>query len=140
MNRLIPLLWFCSTGFALAHGIDALPIEGGRGVAVRYADGSPASFAEVKVRAPEGGAVFQEGLTDREGRFVFFPATSGVWRVAVDDGMGHAVEVDLPFQVAAASEASPARTRATKSTALVTGIAVIWALFSSYGWWRARRA
>lgn len=139
MNKWILLLLICPTGDIFAHGIEALPIEGGRGVAARYADGSPVAFAEVKVRAPGEETVFQEGLTDREGRFVFFPATSGVWHVAVDDGMGHATGIDLPVTDATAAAPAPVEVRAPKFAAPVTGIAIVWALYSSYGWWLARR-
>ncbi|HMP74892.1 MAG TPA: hypothetical protein PKE12_01225 [Kiritimatiellia bacterium] len=139
MNRLIALLWLLAATGTLAHGIDAHLIEGGAGIAVRYADGTPAAFAEVKIHPPHNDELFQEGLTDREGRFVFHPTTNGVWRIAVDDGMGHAVAVDLPVGSLPAPPAAPAQ-RMSRTLGILTGISLIWALFSSYGWWRARRS
>lgn len=48
------------------------------------------SFAKVKIWSPENDRVeFQNGRTDKNGRFSFFPDVDGVWHITVNDGMGH---------------------------------------------------
>lgn len=121
-----------------AHAIETTIITGGVGIVARYADGSPAAYAEAKVFAPGDDRPFQEGLTDRNGIFLFMPATSGTWRLEIDDGMGHVIEQ----RVSAHDQSSSMRAtppRLTRTWALVTGIGLIWGLFGTWGWWRARK-
>ncbi len=74
------------------HGIRAVRVDDGIGVMVVYDDGTPVSFSEARLFAPasEEQPVFT-GITDRHGFFMFRPDASGVWKVTVDDGMGHVV-------------------------------------------------
>jgi hypothetical protein len=138
MSGIIFSLFFFSTGFAFAHSIEVQPIEGDPGIVARYADGAPAAFVGVNIIEPDSDRVFQEGLTDREGRFVFLPSTHGIWRIHVDDGMGHTAHTEVPVGTISSPSTQPA-THLPRGWALVTGVSVIWALFSTYGWWRARR-
>ncbi len=126
-----------AAGPALGHGVELAAIEGGVGVAARYEDGSPMARAEVKIYAPGESEAFQEGSTDRDGRFLFHPTTNGSWRVHLDDGLGHGGEHAMDINSAGAAE--PARTRPSRSAGLLAGLGVIWGLFSSYGWYRAKR-
>jgi len=80
----------------LGHGVEHNVLEGGVGIEVNYDDGTPMRFCEVMVFSPlDNGAEFQQGFTDRNGRFAFFPDTTGTWHVAADDGMGHAISEDI---------------------------------------------
>ncbi len=89
------LVWLTATA-ALAHGVHADLLEGGTGVRARFDTGEPMAFADVKVFAPDApNEAWLESTTDPEGRFVFVPPRPGVWRIAVDDGMGHALFRDI---------------------------------------------
>ncbi len=123
---------------AQAHGIEAAVVAGGVGVEARYADGSAAAFAEVKLYAPGDERVFQEGLSDREGRFFFKPTTSGIWRVSIDDGMGHALTHDIEVRDPGFVATAPAAPR-SRGAELLAGLGFIWGLFGTLAWYRARK-
>ncbi len=81
-------------GGLLAHGITRT-IEQGKSMVVTalYDDGEPISYASVKVFAPGKKDVeFQNGRTDKNGRFAFVPTEAGDWLVRLDDGTGHGFE------------------------------------------------
>jgi nickel transport protein len=132
------LLLFAATA-AFGHGVEMETIEGGIGLSARYADGAPLAFAEVKVFAPGETDTFQEAQTDREGRFLFRPTTSGVWRVHIDDGMGHGGEFPIKIDHTLSSVSQGPSARASQRLALVAGLGIIWGLFGCYGWYRAAR-
>jgi len=78
------------------HGLRHKALEGGRGVEVMYDQGKPAVSARVTVFSPgDRENPFQEGFTDRNGRFVFFPDRAGAWLIEVHDGMGHALRHEI---------------------------------------------
>lgn len=85
---------FFTAGNLLAHGVsssikveDSLPL-----CTFHYADGTALSYAEVKIWSPGNDEVeFQNGRTDKNGRFSFIPDRDGIWRITADDGLGHAV-------------------------------------------------
>lgn len=60
-------------------------------VEFRYSNGSALPFAEVEVWSPDDAEIeFQNGRTDKNGRFSFSPDAPGIWRITISDGMGHA--------------------------------------------------
>jgi nickel transport protein len=72
------------------HGVDSQLINGGIGLIVSYDDGTPISYADTKVFSPkERNVPFQEGVTDKNGRFLFVPDETGIWKISINDGMGH---------------------------------------------------
>ncbi|HOT46131.1 MAG TPA: hypothetical protein PLM53_17850 [Spirochaetota bacterium] len=78
----------------LAHGITRT-IEEGKSMVVTayYDDGKPISYASVKVFAPgKKETEYQNGRTDKNGRFAFVPSEAGDWLVRLDDGTGHGFE------------------------------------------------
>jgi nickel transport protein len=132
------LLLFAATA-AFGHGVDVETIEGGIGISARYAGGAPLAFAEVNVFAPGETETFQEGQTDREGRFLFQPTASGVWRVHIDDGMGHGGEFPIKIDRALSPAAASSAARMPRGVSLVAGLGIIWGVFGCYGWYRAAR-
>lgn len=78
---------------ALEHRI--LDIQDQSAVEFYYSDGSPVSYAQVKIWSPEDSSIeFQNGRSDRNGRFAFIPNSDGLWRIMIKDGMGHAGSVN----------------------------------------------
>lgn len=127
----ISVCWLCLMAVCYGHGIKASQLEGGIGVVVTYDEGSPASFSEVKLFAPNvGDTPALTGTTDRNGCFMFRPDTNGVWKIAVDDGMGHAATETI--QVEENAMVSTGETNVMpKRYGVTTGLAVIFAVF---GW------
>jgi nickel transport protein len=141
----VRLSWIAAAGLAGAawgHGMKADPIAGQAGVRVSYVDGEAASFCAVKLFAPGATNVYQEATTDRAGTFVFLPGTAGVWRLEIDDGMGHAVQPTVeigPDGVPAAAPPPGAGLAACRGAAAVGGIGVIFGVFGFLGWMKASR-
>lgn len=102
---LLPFLIFtvCSISRGEAHGLGyriddktVTPV-----VSFSYSDGHPASYAEVTVWSPIDKKIeFQNGRTDKNGRFAFIPDASGVWRIVLTDGRGHASSAEYSFNTA----------------------------------------
>jgi len=79
-----------------AHAVEYTILDKGVGVEARYADGMAMSFSATKVFSPDDPTKpFQEGATDKNGRFVFYPDKPGKWRIEVNDGMGHSLIADI---------------------------------------------
>lgn len=122
----LSLIFFSS--FLFSHGVECDIIEGGVGVEVRYEDVDkiPISYAEVKVYSPDGKE-FQQGLTDKFGRFLFYPDKKGVWKIEVNDGMGHGVVKEISV-----SEEKKVIKKFTKKFSLlqqlVVGVSMIWGI------------
>jgi nickel transport protein len=83
---------FFGAAAAGAHGTAYRVLDDARAVTAEfnYADGEPMQYAEVLVFSPLDEKVeYQNGRTDRRGRFAFYPDTAGTWHIEVQDGMGH---------------------------------------------------
>ncbi len=81
-----------------AHGTGYRVLDGEFtvSVGVYYSGGEPMSFAEVLLFSPENReAEYQNGRTDRLGRFSFTPNTTGIWIVEAGDGRGHKVSAKI---------------------------------------------
>ncbi|MCX7591571.1 MAG: DUF4198 domain-containing protein [Kiritimatiellae bacterium] len=116
----------------LGHGMTVSRIEEGVGIRAVYDDGSPVSFSEVKVFSPEGaGKPFFTGTTDRQGYFLFRPDTNGVWRVAIDDGMGHAVTHEIVWDGTRRAAMEVHNQRMPRAWGALAGLAMIFGIF---GW------
>ncbi|WP_289245733.1 hypothetical protein [Edwardsiella ictaluri] len=74
-----------------------------------YSTGDAAPFAQIKLYAPDNASTeYQNGRTDRLGRFAFVPNQSGEWRLEMRDGMGHALNHPLKVtQQAVKAEPQP---------------------------------
>lgn len=80
-----------------AHGLEYTVSEtsGKPTVDFHYSDGSPVSYTEVKIWSPDNDSIeFQNGRTDKNGRFSFVPDQDGLWRITTNDEMGHAATVE----------------------------------------------
>lgn len=92
------VIFFIST-LAFAHELSVTTRVAGPTVILRatYAGSDPVPFAKVLVYAPTAapGQEFQAANTDRRGCFSFVPDGVGLWRVIVDDELGHRREVSV---------------------------------------------
>lgn len=82
------------TGFS--HGVSGSSGSGGIAITAEYDDGSPMSYAETEITAPDSNQLFSSGWTDRNGRFCFFPDVKGLYQIIVEDAMGHRLEMSVP--------------------------------------------
>ncbi len=80
---------------AISHGVEGSIAPGGWVVTARYDGGEPMSHAKVTITSPTTDQTFQNGRTDRNGRFAFYPDAQGVWQVVVDDEMGHRLRLSV---------------------------------------------
>ncbi len=81
-----------------AHGTGYRILENRRAIVIEfyYSGGEPLSYAQVLVFSPQDRKTeYQNGRTDRKGRFAFYPDIAGAWRIEVSDGMGHKVEAEI---------------------------------------------
>jgi len=127
------------TTFCLAHGITHEILEVGAGVKATYSDESPMAYCDVAIFAPGGPeSEFQTGTTDPNGCFAFVPDTTGVWRVTVDDGMGHLLTAEVSVGPEGV-EATGAARGYDRVRSVVVGISVIFGLFGVLALLRSRR-
>jgi len=129
--------WLAMAPYAApAHGLITAPLSGGEGVRVAYDDDEPVSFADVQVFAPGGAKPVLTGVTDRNGCFLFRPDTAGVWKVSVDDGMGHGAPHFVTSAPAASAAAPPPRR--SRAQDVVTGLSLIFGVSGWGAWLRLR--
>ncbi len=98
-----------AAGSAQAHKLNSsVTVEKSMPTGIfHYADGVALSYAEVKVWSPGNDEVeFQNGRTDKNGRFSFVPDRNGVWRIEVADGLGHAAMVEFEAENAVKTRVS----------------------------------
>ncbi len=83
---------------AAAHGTDYRILDSKGAVVVEfiYDDNQPMRYAEVLVYSPDDDDIeYQNGRTDNNGRFAFYPDAPGRWRIQADDGTGHLERVSI---------------------------------------------
>jgi len=92
---------FLSSSNSGAHGVDGWVTESAAmlpAVNFKYSDGSPASYASVKIWSPASDSLeYQNGRTDKNGRFSFIPDIDGKWRIIMNDGVGHRAELAFDY-------------------------------------------
>ncbi|MCG8683372.1 MAG: hypothetical protein MI892_00735 [Desulfobacterales bacterium] len=99
------LIWTVSG--VSAHGIGYLVLENDKAITIacHYSDGTPVRYAETLVFSPRDINIeYQNGRTDRKGRFSFFPEEAGLWRIETTDGLGH--KAQRTFEVGLGAEKS----------------------------------
>ena len=126
---------------ASAHDLVLTAERTGAAVVIRaaYAGTEPCPFAATEIFSPAAAKTeYQNGRTDRTGRFAFVPDQPGNWRVVVDDELGHRVELTVPVAegaTLAVSGTQPVWQKALTGAALILGLMGGW-----YGWkMRARQ-
>jgi len=125
----------------MAHGVRGMVAYGGVIVKAEYTTGEPMSYAKVVITAPDKKVPFQIGRTDRNGRFCFYPDTHGKWRVVVEDGMGHRLEVELPVKPFGRVERSgyierPLQRYISKYLRAIAGVSIIFGIFGCIIGWK----
>ncbi len=136
-------LWFLPIS-AFSHGTEGKVEKGGLAVTALYDNGEGMSYAKVEILAPGAKLPFQSGRTDRTGRFCFFPDSAGEWKVAVDDEMGHLLEVRVPVDErlvyqTSQSAAVPEHSGLSRTEKAVMGICIIFGICGIFFWWKGRR-
>lgn len=93
---------------AAGHGTDYRILDSKAAIAVEfiYSDNQPMRYAEVLVFSPdENEFEYQNGRTDRNGQFAFYPDSPGEWRIQADDGTGHMEKVSIEVHAGEQGEA-----------------------------------
>lgn len=122
----------------LAHGVQHGVSEGATVVTATYDDGSPMAFCDVTVLAPESDEeCYQEGTSDRNGCFAFLPDTNGIWKVTVDDGLGHMVKARIEVGSIGRGKTETAAPPDRLGGAVV-GISTVFGVFGLYAMFAAR--
>ncbi len=123
------------TTAASAHGLGyrLLKNDTTKVVEFRYSNGSALPYAEVEVWSPDDAEIeFQNGRTDKNGRFSFFPDVPGIWRVTIADGMGHAAsaqcEIVLQNEDSTLILVQPQEKGSNRITLIILGISLIFNL------------
>lgn len=133
---LIALGGFCPQPL-FAHGV-GYQVEA-RGITVKffYSDGAPFSYAKTYVYSPENDKIeYQNGRTDKNGCFAFRPNIKGKWRVAVNDGRGHAIEaIVMVSDKMIPSKEQPKAKAIPKFWAAILGVSLIFNLFGIVWWY-----
>ncbi len=125
----------CAMGlpaFCVGHGVKHSVFSAGTGIEATYDNGRPMAFCDVVVVSPANpDNEYQSGITDPAGRFAFVPDTNGVWKVTVDDGMGHLVTADV--QTGPNKQVSDGvDTGMNRFAGGMIGVSVIFGLFGLY--------
>ena len=137
MNRmagpvLAAILTLLLPALCLAHGVAYREFHAGTGIEATYDDGRPMAFCDVAVFSPTDPAnTYQSGETDPRGRFVFVPDTNGLWKLTVDDGMGHVVTAAVPVDATRPEAPAPQR-RLSRPLGSLVGLSIIFGLFGIY--------
>lgn len=121
------------TGYRIAGDKQVTTIE------AFYSSNEPMAYAEVLIFSPEDKDVeYQNGRTDKNGRFAFYPDIGGTWRVTVSDGMGHKIDAEVQVNKSAGDEVkSEAATHQVKGLpdtrskilSIILGLSLIMNLF-----------
>ena len=123
----------------LGHGVSYEVFDVGTGIKATYSDDSAMSYCDVSVFAPDDAEVeYQTGITDRNGCFAFVPDASGIWRVTVDDGMGHLVTAEISVD-SLGVESLTAPRGPDRLSSLIIGISVIFGIFGIFALLRGSR-
>ncbi len=129
---------------SMAHGVRGKVASGGVIVKAEYTTGESMSYAKVEITAPDKKIPFQIGRTDRNGRFCFYPDTPGKWKVVVEDGMGHRLEMAIPVKHVGRVGTSgyiesPLQRHISKYLKTIAGISIIFGIFGCIVGWKGYR-
>ena len=131
----VKVLWILFPLVAEGHGLEAKVQVSARAIVIgcTYSNGDQAD-AEVLVYSPnEATRIFQRLQTDLRGNASFVPDTDGIWRVVVDDGMGHREE--LAVTVKDSLPTAPVRESSFSLRSVLLALLVL----AIAGWWMLRK-
>lgn len=118
--------------FSLAHGVAYREFQVGTGIEATYDDGLPMSFCDVSVFSPtDSGTPYQSGETDPQGCLAFVPNTNGLWKVTVDDGMGHVMTAEVRVDPTRSGAPVPSH-KLNRGLRAMIGFSLIFGLFGIY--------
>ena len=132
---------FINAPYSFAHGLEGTS-EGSGGAVIRavYDDGEAMSYAKVIVSAPDSKMVFQTGGSDRNGRFCFYPDVPGTWKVVMEDGIGHRLEMMIDVDHAHKAQIrQPESADRNKMSKVLLGISIIFLVASVLLWLNAKK-
>ncbi|MCK4539431.1 MAG: hypothetical protein KAV42_11600 [Candidatus Krumholzibacteria bacterium] len=119
-------------GAVMAHGTECRVVQDGLMIEASYDDGSPMSYCDVSVFRPGSpDSAFVTGTTSEDGRFSFVARAEGMWKIEVDDGMGHLAVMDVEVGPEGATGGQPSA-RQGRILETVTGVSVIFGLLGLY--------
>lgn len=91
-----------------------------------YSGGKAVSYAEVTVWSPANNSIeFQNGRTDKNGVFIFNPDIGGIWRIEVDDGLGHRVAAEYEVYSPSNKGLRPSKEPSSLLLSAVLGVSLI---------------
>jgi len=145
MKQVIILSAFClllSTFYSntlYAHAVNHRQVQGSIGMEIAYDDGTPMSYSEYKVFSPlDKEKEFQQGYTDKNGRLFFCPDVKGIWKIEVNDGLGHGEIIEIPVNEDLKIETKEG-VSLTKFHKILIGVSIIIGLTGIFFYWSARR-
>ena len=113
-----------------------------------YTNDDPLRYAKVLIFGPEDGNIeYQNGRTDRRGIFAFCPDRKGIWKIQVNDGMGHVInaEIEVPEMAKSTIEEVPVTvpegrsiTPLSKMVRVVAGLSLVLNVFFAAYLWKGR--
>ncbi len=119
-------------GDVMAHGAECRLVRGGVTIEALYDDGSPMSYCDVSVFRPGSpDSTFLTGTTSEDGRFSYVARTEGMWKIEVDDGMGHMAVMEMEVGPEGGTGGQPSA-RQNRILETVTGVSVIFGLLGLY--------
>lgn len=145
---LVAFLFFAHQ--AWGHGTTYRVLDSASAITAQfsYSNDEPLQYAKVLIFAPDGGTIeYQNGRTDRRGIFAFCPDRKGIWKMQVNDGMGHMVhaEIDVPETAESTTEKVPVTmperctiTAASKMVKIIVGLSLMLNVFFAAYLWKGR--
>lgn len=138
-------------GLTWAHALSGKQVQGAAALVIQfaYSTGDAPAYAAVEVYSPDDTRVeYQNGRTDKAGRFAFSPDKSGEWRVRIKDTMGHLAEIPINVTLPAAvtfqdkltsySDDPASAQTFSKGWRALLGVSLIMNFFVSLTWFRTR--
>jgi hypothetical protein len=124
-----------------AHGITAAKrIDKAVIVDIRYDDGEPFSYSEVKIYAPGKDKVeYIKSRTDAGGTIAFVPNAAGTWRISATDDMSHGKELNIHVSGEDLSSDSNKAWSDARRHKITTAFLLVWAAVSTFLYIGARR-
>ncbi len=129
---------FTKTGFT--HGVTgAVRIDNAVIAEIRYDDGEPFSYSQVKIYSPDNRKTeYLNSRTDAKGVIAFLPDKKGVWRIVVTDSIAHGKELDYEVKDGALPYKEGSNWSSARKQKLQMSILLLWAIISTSLYLNAR--